>query len=142
MTQIETERARVRALVAWALAAGLAGCPGPIPPRLSALQERLFTPSCTFSSCHSASGHAGELVLERPGSHQQLVGAAPAQEQAAREGLLRVAPGDPDRSFLVIKLQKGMPARYGKHMPDTNGQLGDDELAAVVEWIRRGALDD
>jgi hypothetical protein len=124
-------------------AAATAGCPGdPVAPNLSAIQERIFTPSCTFSSCHSAAGHAGDLVLERGQSRDMLVGQAASQEQAAREGLLRVVAANPDASFLLTKLRPGMPAKYGKHMPDDSGQLDSDQIDAIAEWIRRGANDD
>jgi len=127
----------------WAAALLFASaCREPVAPRLSAIQERIFTPGCTFSSCHSAQGHAGELVLEPGRSFAQLVGRDAAQETAAREGLRRVVAGDPGASFLVIKLRPGLPARYGKRMPDTAGPLDDDDRAAIEEWIRRGAPDD
>ena len=119
------------------LAALLAGCPDPVPPQLFAIQERVFTPSCAFSSCHSSAGHAGELVLERGASFAQLVG-----RQSSQFALARVAAGQPDQSLLVIKLRPGTPAGLGEHMPRTGGQIDDDALAAIVEWIRRGAPDD
>jgi hypothetical protein len=128
--------------LACALAAAVAGCPDPVAPRLSAIEARVFAPSCTFSSCHSADGHAGDLVLEAGKARAQLVGHAAAQEAAAREGLLRVVAGQPEQSFLLVKLRAGTPERYGRHMPDTGGQLDADVLDAIAEWIRRGANDD
>jgi len=126
-----------------ACVAAMTGCPAdPIEPRLSALQERIFTPSCTFSACHSAAGHEGQLVLERGQAHAQLVGQPAVQEQAALERLVRVVAGNPDASFLLLKLQPRLPAKYGKHMPDAAGQLDGDQLEAIAEWIRRGANDD
>ena len=124
-----------------ALCALQAGCPEPVAPRLSAIEERVFAPSCTFSSCHSASGHAGDLVLERGQSFANLLHQAASQEQAALEHLVRVQPGQPDQSFLAIKLRAGMPARYGLHMPNGQGQLDADQVQAIEEWIRLGALD-
>src|SRR5262249_42419001 len=114
------------------------GCPGPIPPRLSALQERIFTPSCTFSTCHSAQGHEGDLVLVAGRSFAQLVNAPAYQDAAAAAHLLRVVPGQPEQSFLVLKLRPHLPAAYGKQMPDASGLLDADARAAIEEWIRRG----
>jgi hypothetical protein len=126
-----------------ACAAALAGCSAdPIEPRLSALQDRIFTPSCTFSTCHSAAANEGQLVLERGRSHAQLVGQPAVQQQAALERLVRVAAKDPEASFLLVKLRPRLPAKYGKHMPDAAGQLDADQLQAIEEWIRRGANDD
>jgi len=138
VTLIET----LQAVLLLIFAAGLAGCPQAVAPRLSSIQTGVFTPSCAFSACHSAAGHAGDLVLERGQSFSMLVSAPASQEVALRDGLLRVNPGDTVNSFLLIKLRAGLPARYGKHMPDTGQQLDPDQLDAIAEWVRRGAADD
>ena len=46
-----------------------------------------------------------------------------------------VKPGDPDASFLVAKLRANLPARYGKHMPDTGQQLDGDQVEAMLAAI-------
>ena len=138
VTLIET----LRAALLLSCAAVLAGCPQGVEPRLSSIQTGVFTPSCTFSACHSAAGHAGDLVLEAGQAFSMLVSAPASQEVALRDGLLRVAPGDTLNSFLLIKLRTGLPARYGRHMPDTGQQLDPDQLDAITEWVRRGAGND
>jgi hypothetical protein len=135
-------RSRLVVLLPLLLLALLCGCPGPVAPRLSAIQERIFTPSCTFSSCHSLEGHEGQLVLVSGRSFAQLVNAPAAQDAAAAAALVRVVPGQPEQSFLVLKLRPHLPAAYGKQMPDASGLLDDDARAAIEEWIRRGANDD
>jgi hypothetical protein len=127
-----------------ACAALLAGCPSTPPPAptLSSIQAAIFTPSCTFSSCHSSAGNAGGLVLEAGVSFANLVGVPAQQSAAAQAGLFRVAPGNPSQSFLTIKLAAGTPAAYGDHMPDTGQQLGDADLNAIAQWISLGAQDD
>ncbi len=128
-----------------AFAALLSACSPATPPpapTLSSLQAAVFTPSCTFSSCHSSAGNAGGLVLEAGSSFANLVGVPAQQEAAAQAGLFRVAPGDPSQSFLIIKLTAGTPAAYGDHMPDTGQQLGEADLDAIAQWIALGAQDD
>jgi hypothetical protein len=120
----------------------LCACSDPIPPRLSAIQERIFTPTCTFSSCHSVAGHEGDLVLVSGRSLAQLVNVPAYQDAAAAANLVRVVPGQPEQSFLVLKLRPHLPAAFGKQMPDASGLLDDDARAAIEEWIRRGANDD
>ena len=109
---------------------------------LSALQAQVFTPNCTFSSCHSSGGVAGSLVLEPGKSFANLVNHGSAQTEAAQEKMLRVSPGNPDHSLLLLKLRGDLDARYGRHMPDTGQQLDPGDLDAIAGWIRLGAQDD
>jgi len=128
-------------LCLWASACG--GPPPPPPlPKLSALQAQVFSPNCTFSSCHSSATAEGHLVLESGRSFQMLVGKPSDQTEARLESVLRVQPGDPDHSFLVMKLQDGFDSKYGKHMPDTGQQIDQGMIDSIAEWIRLGAHDD
>ena len=58
-------------------------------------------------------------------------------------GLLRVAPGEPDRSFLLIKLVgPGGPnwdQAFGSQMPLIGGPLTGPEIDLVRRWIEQGA---
>ncbi len=130
------------AALALALALASCGATPPPAPKLSAIQAAVFTPSCTFSSCHSSAGNAGGLVLEAGASWANLVNVAAQQTEAAQGGLLRVKPGDPADSFLIKKLQPGLPLGYGDHMPDTGQQLEQGDLDAISTWISMGANDD
>ena len=124
-----------------ACTAVFAGCPAPVPPELSAIEQRIFAPSCTFSSCHSVQGHAGQLVLVPGRSFGDLVGKPCARSEAQARGLLRVAPGDLLRSFLFTKLQDPLDPALGDRMPLHGAPLEESERAAIAEWIRLGALD-
>jgi hypothetical protein len=137
----------------WALAAftGLAaagGCGGasepllPPEPHLSSIQSAVFNTTCAFASCHSAADAKGDLVLTPGSSYRQLVGVAATQEAAADEGLVRVVPGDPGASFLLIKLRDPLAAKYEDLMPRDGTPLAPDFVEPIAEWIRRGALDD
>ena len=117
-----------------------AACTNPVPPRLSAIEQRIFAPNCAFSSCHSVFGAAGALVLAPGRSFAQLVSHSCAQDAARAEGLLRVVPGDPAHSFLLMKLHTIDP-KYGDRMPQNALPLDDSDLSSIEEWIREGAQD-
>lgn len=54
--------------------------------------------------------------------------------------LPRVAPGDPDGSYMVQKLEQEMPFS-GTQMPPT-APLDQERIDLVRGWIEAGALDD
>lgn len=114
----------------------------PVPPRLSAIEQRIFAPGCAFSSCHSQAAHAGGLILEPGRSFASLVRQSCQQDSAARAGLLRVVPGDPAHSFLITKLRDPVDSAYGARMPEGNLPLEQADLASIEQWIQRGAQDD
>jgi hypothetical protein len=49
---------------------------------------------------------------------------------------VRIAPGDPDRSFLIAKIT--LPgAGQGLKMPPTDMQLTDEAVDVIREWIEQ-----
>ncbi len=130
-------------LSALTLAGGLAlgpGCSGgevgpePIPPELSEIQAQIFTPNCTFSSCHGASAQQG-LSLAGP-AHAAIVGVASTEVA----GMMRVAPGDPAASYLLHKLEDAKPTEGVRMPPDQ--PLPAHKIEAIRLWIAAGAPDD
>jgi hypothetical protein len=115
--------------------------PPPVPPHLSAIQQRIFGPNCTFSSCHADPGPGGNLTLTSGKSFAQLVSHGCDLAQARTDGFLRVAPGDPAHSFLLLKLHSVDP-KYGGRMPQDAPALRDSEIASIEQWILNGAPDD
>lgn len=114
-----------------------------LAPQLSSLQTEVLTGSCALASCHSTETQAGQLVLEPGTSFDGLVEVAAVQAGAVEDGLARVVPGDPDASFLWIKLQPGVDGAYGTLMPQGSSTgLDADELDAIREWIELGAMND
>ena len=86
------------------------------------IQANIFTPLC--AGCHSGSNPAANLSLDAAHSYNALVN-VPSTEQPT---LVRVKPGDPTNSYLVIHLKKegdGAPA---------------SDIPFVVQWIVDGAL--
>ncbi len=109
---------------------------GPFRPRLSAIQANVFTPRCAF--CHENSSSFAGLGLADGDSWGLLVN-VPSVEA---DGLMRVEPGNPDDSFLVIKIEGTDPRMVGSQMPLSSSPLDPEVIAVVREWILRGALDD
>lgn len=102
---------------------------------LAWLQDNVFTPSCAaFSSCHMGAASLAEgLNLEAGMTEANLVGVASTQVSS----LELVAPGDPDNSYLIIKLGRGNfpPGAETTTMPLGNPLLCDEKIDAVVRWI-------
>ncbi len=110
----------------------------PSPATFATLQEKIFTPGCAISSCHGAA-QSGGLGLAPGEAYGNLVGVAPTNPAALSAGLLRVAPGDPARSFLLAKLQGTLTAGEGDPMPRVGGSVSPRLLDLVRRWIVAGA---
>ncbi len=102
------------------------------------LQRKIFTPSCATLSCHGAA-NAGGMTLAAGAAYANLVGVPPSNGAALAAGLLRVAPGDPDRSFLLWKLEGTLGPDEGQSMPRVGAQLPPTLIDLVRRWIAAGA---
>lgn len=111
-------------------------------PRLSDLQARVLTPTCATAKCHAPPTLEGGLDLRAGHAHASLVGVAAKNVGAAERGLLRVKPGDPAASLLVMKLQERVDLELGVRMPWGRAALEAETVGAIAEWIARGAKDD
>ena len=101
------------------------------PSFASTIQEIFTRRSCTSSSCHGAAQMAG-LDLRASASYGELV-----EVRAESEPFPRVAPGDPDGSYLVMKLEGRQSV--GDRMPQTGAPLDSIDLANIRNWISQGA---
>lgn len=106
-------------------------------PTFAEVQARVLQPWCTFSSCHGEAG-AGGLVLDDEEAFDALVGVT-----SAAVDMPRVAPGDPDGSYLVRLLSECEPEVQGitpRRMPAGAPTLLDPALVGLVRaWIEAGA---
>jgi hypothetical protein len=102
------------------------------------LQRKIFTPSCALPSCHGAAG-AGGLMLGAGIAYGNLIGVPATNMAAHAAGLLRVAPGDPDGSFLIRKLEGALTADEGTPMPQAGSRLPQDRIDLLRRWISAGA---
>ncbi|HJQ83561.1 MAG TPA: hypothetical protein VKA21_05760 [Candidatus Binatia bacterium] len=113
--------------------------PAPAPTAAFAtLQQRIFTPSCAMFSCHG-DANAGGLGLGAGIAYADLVGVPAANTAANAAGLLRVAPGDPDRSFLLRKLEGRLAVGEGDPMPQVGTRLPASSIDLIRRWILAGA---
>jgi hypothetical protein len=142
----------LRVLVAAAaLAASAAACDeklsditGPTPnlePTFSSIATNIFeaTDSSGRAACVQCHTSGNPLVLGlslQPGqAYANLVGVASRQ----RPELRRVAPGDPDNSYIVHKLE-GQAGIVGQRMPRTAGPfLTEGQMLVIRRWIALGA---
>jgi hypothetical protein len=120
---------------------------GTVQPTLSDIQAKIFTPNCSTGACHNAmfSGLSGQLDLSSASASYSSLVNVPVVYSGAPAGELRVDPGNPGSSFIVIKLvnmwQAGYP-QYGNPMPYTGTQLPENQIQAIEQWITNGAAND
>jgi hypothetical protein len=122
-----------------ALAMALNGCPLFEEVTLAEIQDEIFTPRCALPLCHDSASMSGNLVLTDGVSHGELVNVVPEVPLAAQAGQLRVDPGDPSNSFLIVKLI-GPPPGNGSPMPLLGDLLRPEEIQKINNWILQGAL--
>jgi cytochrome c553 len=131
-------------------AEGTGGTTGGLEATLSSIQENIFTPRCV--SCHTPGGQG--YVETEPSpldlssaevSFAGLVNVESVQERcgtsADQSCGLRVAPGDPDSSYLMNKLTGEGLSFATDPMPQSAEPLTEEEINAIRQWIEAGALD-
>ena len=104
------------------------------PVSYSAHLEPLVIAHCL--SCHESDEAKAKLVLDPGVGYAGLVGPPSVQEPE----MALVAPGDPERSYLWLKLQH--LTEEGKGMPRTvagSKKLRESELELYRRWIEGGA---
>jgi hypothetical protein len=109
----------------------------------------LFQANCTVG-CHGNGGTSGSLDLYGGGSastvYNNIVDVTPVNPAAAAKGHKRIAPGYPERSFLLRKCATpSWDAAYsldlteGAAMPDNQPTLEKEEVELIRQWILQGA---
>lgn len=95
------------------------------------IQEIFQRRGCTASGCHGSAPQAA-LDLRPAAAYAALVGV-----QAVSEPVVRVIPGNPQGSYLVIRLEGRQ--QVGSRMPLGGAPLDAVDLQNVRNWIARGA---
>lgn len=109
---------------------------GPDPAATFArVQSEVFTPSCALSGCHGGANPQQGMDLSAGRSYSSIVNV-----RAVESTRLRIAPGDADASYLISKV-RGDATITGSRMPP-GGALSPDQVALLVDWVRRGAPND
>ncbi len=99
--------------------------------------KKFFRTSCLGSGCHTSVSGAGGLVLEGTRPYADLVNSV---SLVSKETLMRVKPGDPDRSFLMRKLEGNLVTGEGDPMPHGGGTLPASQIRLIRHWIEDGAI--
>jgi len=142
----------IRVLGAVFVAVGTAGCDenlstlaGPTPnlePTFASIQSQVFETTDSAGrtaciTCHTNVGRnpAGGLNLTHDLAYDQLVN-VPSRN---KPGAIRVAPGDPESSYLVHKVE-GRPGIFGDRMPNDGPPfLSEGQTLILKRWIEIGA---
>jgi Bacterial Ig-like domain len=98
----------------------------------SSIQDNVFTPICT--RCHIGASAPQGLQLDAAHSYSLLVG-VPSQEEPS---ILRVNPGNPNQSYLILKLE-GAAGIVGGQMPLGGPYLPQSTIDTIAQWITDGA---
>jgi hypothetical protein len=108
------------------------GSSGPVTADFQSIQDNVFTPIC--SKCHIGASAPEGLQLDAGHSYNLLVGVPSAEKPS----LLRVNPGNPDASYMVLKIE-GASGIVGGQMPLGETPLPQTTINAIRQWITNGA---
>ena len=114
------------------IGSGSGGGTVPLTADFQSIQDNVFTPIC--SPCHSGASAPEGLQLDAAHSYNLLVG-VPSQEVPTLD---RVKPGDPNNSYIIIKLTNG-PGIVGQQMPRGEPPLPQSTIDVIEQWITNGA---
>ena len=106
--------------------------PGVFAPTWQAVQDNVFTPRCT--ACHIGAAAPMGLKLDAANSYAMLVGV----DSIEQPDILRVAPFDPDNSYIIMKLE-GAAGISGSQMPLNPPPLNPADIQVIRQWIENGA---
>ena len=91
--------------------------------------------------CHDAEQREGGMwdLTDEESAWDALVG-TPSNDVP---GVLRVDPGDPDASYMFLKVtdRQFEVGGAGDRMPPTGFALPEDDVELIREWIAEGALE-
>jgi predicted CxxxxCH...CXXCH cytochrome family protein len=96
---------------------------------------KILSGTCANGYCHGGGYAGGWSVKDEDATYAHLVG--PKSTMCA--GLLRVAPGEPEKSALYLKVKGGFGETCdGKRMPSAEG-LPTEQVEMLRAWIAAGA---
>ena len=115
---------------------------GPQRPPISFSQEILpiYNRSCALPDCHGQPEEvaAEGLLLDAEHAYAQTVGVPALQTRG--NGVLRIEPGQPDRSYVIAKIRgtHRQIGGVGAVMP-LDGSLPQADLEKIIRWVEAGA---
>jgi hypothetical protein len=89
------------------------------------------------ATCHLTGQEAGNMALVPAKAIATLVGV----KSSVAPSLTRVVPGDPDNSYLIMKLEGTHIEKggIGARMPFGAPPLAPEKIAKLRQWIKEGA---
>ena len=139
----------LRAPVALAVALALGGCfsdrptepEGTAPVSFADDVEPILAGSCASSGCHGTTNpNPGNkpLVLAMGQAYANIVGVASGELPSMN----RITVGDPDKSYLIHKLQGTHTSvgGSGSQMPLGQAPLSQSRIDQIRKWAKDGAL--
>lgn len=97
--------------------------------------QPIFSASCALSSCHSGSTPEAGLNLSANSAFGEIVNVKSAQSP-----LDLVEPGQPENSYLYLKIDDNPTNNSQSRMPRNRPPLDDSQIAIIEAWIREGAM--
>lgn len=102
------------------------------PPTYRGISSGFFDQFC--ANCHGGAAPSKGLDLSEDEGYYQLVDIPSVQ----RNALDRVTPGEPNSSYLIIKMEGG-PSMAGRRMPRGLPPRPQEEIDTIRMWIDEGA---
>lgn len=106
---------------------------------LARIQDEIFTPKCATAGCHIWGGAAPMPLTDARTSREVLVDVLAANGAARAANKKRVAPGQPDQSFLLHKVTRELQFGQGDPMPPAS-PLTAAQIDLIRLWIAQGAV--
>lgn len=129
-----------------ALSPFLGGCfsddptdPSDGPPSFAEDIQPIFSGSCAFSGCHGSNANPPQKPMELTAgqAYDNIVGVSSAELPS----MLRIAPGEPDQSYLIHKIQgtQNSVGGSGDRMPLGMAPLAQSTIDLIRRWVEEGA---
>ncbi|MBD3334484.1 MAG: hypothetical protein GF355_03120 [Candidatus Eisenbacteria bacterium] len=93
--------------------------------------QEIYQENCTTVGCHSGADAQQGMDL----TPEAFYGSTVNQPSQGRPEILRVHPGKPDSSYVLMKL-RGAPDIEGERMPFGRQPLPQREITIIVAWIQ------
>jgi hypothetical protein len=107
---------------------------GAAAPSFATDIQPIFTNSCATAGCHAPPVQSG-LDLRASVAYGNIVNVPSSQNPS----LMRIAPGDPDDSYLARKVSDCVGCYVGLRMPWGRPPLPDAQIQLLREWVAAGA---
>lgn len=107
----------------------------PQDPTLDVVQAEVFTPSCGLTGCHAGADAVAGLDLSAGSAYERTVDVPSGQVP----DLMRVEPGNPADSYLLIKILGGDRMAPGTFQMPIGTELSEHQVSLVEDWIQAGA---